>query len=165
MVDELPVPDRLEDSVRKAESEHVLHRLLAEVVVDAEDLSLLEELLDRLLQLACGREIAAERLLDDEACPALRRTPLADGSDNRLEGPGRRGEVVDTVASRPALFVQFGERLGEPVLALVVGEVHRDVAHAARQQLPDIVAEVVARMSLHRHFHPVAELVVGLLGA
>ena len=44
VVDELAVPDRLEDPVREAEREHVLDRLLAEVVVDPEDLVLLEVL-------------------------------------------------------------------------------------------------------------------------
>ncbi len=144
VVDELPVPDRLEDPVRKAEGEHVLHGLLPEVVVDTEDLSLLEELFDRLLQHACGREIVAKRLLDDEPHPPLRRPPFADGSDNRLEGGRRRREVEDAVALRPALFVELGQRLGEHVLALLVGKVHRDVAHATCQQLPDVVAEFVA---------------------
>ena len=78
MVDELPVPDRLEDPVREAERHHVLHGLLAEVVVDAEDLALVEVLLDHLLQLARGREIVAERLLDDQPHPTLRRAALAD---------------------------------------------------------------------------------------
>ena len=39
VVDELAVPDRLEDAVREPQREHVLDGLLAEVVVDAEDLA------------------------------------------------------------------------------------------------------------------------------
>ena len=39
VVDELAVPDRLEDAVREPQRQHVLDRLLAEVVVDAEDLA------------------------------------------------------------------------------------------------------------------------------
>ena len=72
VVDELPVPDRLEDAVREPERQHVLHRLLAEVVVDAEDLALVEVLRDQLVQLACGGEVVAERLLDDQPRPASR---------------------------------------------------------------------------------------------
>ena len=73
---------------------------------------------------------------------AARRLPTAlhDG----LEDARRRREVVDAVPLRLALLVELRERLGEPVLALLVGEVHRDVAHAAREQLPDVVAELVA---------------------
>ena len=44
VVDELAVPDRLEDAVREPKRQDVLHRLLAEVVVDAEDLALVEVL-------------------------------------------------------------------------------------------------------------------------
>ena len=42
VVDVLAVPERLEDAVGEAEDEEVLDRLLAEVVIDAEDLALVE---------------------------------------------------------------------------------------------------------------------------
>ena len=42
VVDVVAVPQRLEHAVGEAERHHVLHRLLAQVVVDAEDLGLLE---------------------------------------------------------------------------------------------------------------------------
>ena len=44
VVDVAAVPDRLEDAVGEAEHHDVLHRLLAEVVVDAVDLLLAEDL-------------------------------------------------------------------------------------------------------------------------
>ena len=47
VVDELAVPDRLEDAVREPQRQHVLDRLLAEVVVDPEHLALVEVLLIR----------------------------------------------------------------------------------------------------------------------
>ena len=40
MVDELPVPDGLEDTVGEAQRHQVLDRVFAQVVVDAEDLVL-----------------------------------------------------------------------------------------------------------------------------
>ena len=40
MIDELAVPDRLEDAVCEAKDSEVLDCFLAEVVVDAEDLAL-----------------------------------------------------------------------------------------------------------------------------
>ena len=42
VVDVVAVPQRLEHAVREAEREHVLDRLLAQVVVDAEHLALVE---------------------------------------------------------------------------------------------------------------------------
>ena len=44
VVDVVPVPDGLEEAVGEAEGEDVLGRLLAEEVVDAEDLLLVEDL-------------------------------------------------------------------------------------------------------------------------
>src|ERR1700759_5734758 len=61
------VPQRLEDAVAEAQHHQVLRRLLAEVVVDAEELLLLEVLVQLLAQLARAREVLAERLLDHEA--------------------------------------------------------------------------------------------------
>jgi hypothetical protein len=40
VVDEVPAPDRLEEPVGEAEGEDVLRRLLAQEVIDAEDLTL-----------------------------------------------------------------------------------------------------------------------------
>ncbi len=73
VVDELAVPDRLEDAVREAQRQHVLDRLLAEVVVDPEDLVLAEPAVEQVVQLARGGEVVAERLLDDQPHPALLR--------------------------------------------------------------------------------------------
>ncbi len=42
VIDELPVQERLEDRVAEAEGQQVLHGLLAQVVVDAVDLMLVE---------------------------------------------------------------------------------------------------------------------------
>ena len=52
VVDVAVVPDRLEDRVGEPEHEDVLHRLLAQVMVDAEDLALAERAVDGLGQLA-----------------------------------------------------------------------------------------------------------------
>src|SRR5207237_365669 len=64
------VPDRLEERVREAEEEEVLHRLLPEVVVDAEDGALVEDPVQRRVQRPRRGEVAAEGLLEDYACLA-----------------------------------------------------------------------------------------------
>jgi hypothetical protein len=51
VIDVLAIPHGLEDPIRESEYEDVLHRLLAEVVVDAEDLVFPEDALDDLVQL------------------------------------------------------------------------------------------------------------------
>ena len=42
VIDEIAVPERLEDAVAKAEHQQVLHRLFAEIMIDAIDLRFVE---------------------------------------------------------------------------------------------------------------------------
>src|SRR5690606_40607755 len=54
------VPDRLEEAVREAEVDQVLHRLLAEEMIDAEDARLVEHLREmRSEEGRVGRELSA----------------------------------------------------------------------------------------------------------
>ena len=50
VVDVVAVPHILEDAVRETEYQDVLHRLLAEVVIDAEDLVFVEHLVHLIVQ-------------------------------------------------------------------------------------------------------------------
>ena len=69
MIDPVAVPDRLEQPVGEAERHDALHRVLAEKVVDAEDLVLVQPALDAGVQFARGVQAMAERLLDHHAAP------------------------------------------------------------------------------------------------
>src|SRR5262249_42902290 len=141
VVDELTVPDRLEDSVCKPQRQHVLHGLLAEGVIDAEELALVEVLLVHGVQLARRREVVAERLLDDQAPPPtppwkkpidgqprLVAATLPDSPYDHLEDRRRDREVIDTVAFGPALLVELLQRLREAIQAGRIREVGRHVA-------------------------------------
>ena len=63
VVDEVAVPDRLEQPVGEAEREDVLRRLLAQEVVDPEDLRLVEGLVHEVVELDRAVQVGAERLL------------------------------------------------------------------------------------------------------
>ena len=89
VVDVLAAPERLEERVGEAEDEQVLHRLLAEVVVDAEDLRLVEGRGDRVVERARAREVVPERLLEDDARPRAAR--VARGRGRRDEPAPRAG--------------------------------------------------------------------------
>ena len=88
LVDVRGAQHRLDEPVREPEHQDVLHRLLAEEVVDAEDLVLAPVAVQLLVERERGLEIDAERLLDDEPAPAVGLVGEA-GLGDRL---GRVGE-------------------------------------------------------------------------
>ena len=81
VVDVFLVEQRLEDAVGEPQHQDVLDRLLAEVVVDAVDLPLVEDLRDRVVDGARAVQIAADRLLDDQ--PRERLVAVPAGATNR----------------------------------------------------------------------------------
>ena len=72
VIDVTSVPDRLEDSVGKAESQNVLNGFFAQVVIDAVDLLFIGHPQQLLVQKPGGLEIMTERFFDDDAPPVLR---------------------------------------------------------------------------------------------
>ncbi len=81
-------------------------------MVDAVDLPLLEDALERLVQRPGGLEIVAERLLDDDPGPAvlrLREPLLPEEADDLRVGFGRRREVEDPVVLSSALRLNLLE--------------------------------------------------------
>src|SRR5437764_11544713 len=66
MVDMPAIPDRLEQSVGKAQRHHVLHCFLAEEMVDSIDLMLAKRPEDFGVERFCRIEVMPERLLDDD---------------------------------------------------------------------------------------------------
>src|SRR5258705_4939305 len=89
---EFAIPERLEECIRKAEEDHVVHRPLAEVVIDAKYMPLVERGEQDLVQLARGFEIVSEWLFDDYP-----RTPRAARPrkllDHVPQQRGRNGKV------------------------------------------------------------------------
>ncbi len=65
--DVLAVPDGLEEPVGESEREDVECGFLAEEVVDAEDLALVERRVEEVVERDRAREVGAERLLHDDA--------------------------------------------------------------------------------------------------
>ena len=112
VIDVAAVPDRLEHAVGEAEHQQVLDGFLAEVVIDAEDLRLVEVRVQQLVQRARAGEIGAERLFDDDPAPAFRRRRRrqprgAELLDDRGVD-GRRNREVEEHAVRAAHLRQLG---------------------------------------------------------
>ena len=119
VVDEGPVPDRLEHRVGEAERQDVLDGLLAEVVVDAEDLVRGEDLFDDRVEVLGRLQVVAERLLDDRAPPGAARLVgqpvLLQLLDDHRERGRRHGEVEGEVAARALCLVQFLDGVAQPL--------------------------------------------------
>ncbi len=130
VVDVAAVPDRLEHPVREAEREDVLDGLLAEVVIDAEDLRLVEDLVDRRVQLHRAREVATERLLEHDLRVPVEVLLGEAGNDVRIGSRRRRG-VEEAPAAGPVVAVGLLEMGDDVVHRAVVGELARDVARGA----------------------------------
>ncbi len=107
------VPDRLEEAVGEAEGEDVLGRLLAEEVVDAEDLLLLEDLVQLGVERLGAREVGAEGLLHDDpaALDELGLLQLVHDGERRL---GRHGQVVQPPRVGPEDRLGLVDGIAEP---------------------------------------------------
>ena len=84
MINIVVIPDGFEARIGKAEDQHVLDRLFAQVVIDAVEL-LFTDLLEQLaIQRPRGRGIMPKRLFDNDSTPATlaleqrRRAELGD---------------------------------------------------------------------------------------
>ncbi len=142
VVDVAAVPDRLEDAVAEPEDQQVPDGLLAQVVVDAVDLPLPEDLADLAVEADRRVEVAAERLLDDDPppaalvalviqadaardCPRSRRRPTA----------ARRGRRPGCRACRAPRSMRV-EPLGQRLVGRRVGEVAAGGRRCAPQARP-----------------------------
>ncbi|BAS17985.1 hypothetical protein AHiyo8_62880 [Arthrobacter sp. Hiyo8] len=164
MVNIVGVPQRLEQLVGEAQGQDVLDRLLAKVVVDAEDRVRREDGLHDVVELARGLQVVAEGLLDDHAAPlpvaGLRQPVLGELLADLLEGLGRDGQVETVIAAGAAGFVQFVQRGAEALERLVVVEFSLDEADALGELVPDGVVERGAGVRLDVLLDLVREVLV-----
>ena len=105
MVDEVSVPDRLENAVGEAERQDVLDGLFAQVMIDAEHLRLAEHGTDGVVEVPRRLQIHTERLLDDQTHEGVLRAPLmqprlAELRRDVLEQLGGCREIEQAVALR-----------------------------------------------------------------
>ena len=102
--DVLAVPDRLEDGVGEAQVGDVHHRLLAEEVVDPQDLVFVEHLAQRRLELFGRCEVVAERLLEDHP-RAVGQPGVAELVDDGAEQRRWNLQVEERAPWRPPSLV------------------------------------------------------------
>jgi hypothetical protein len=131
VVDAEVVPQRLEDGVAEAQGDQVLDRLLAEIVVDAEDLRFGEGVRHRIVDLTEGFEVAPDRLLQHHPIVGLGQAGGAHGRDDA--GVKRRRDGEEAGAGAVADLVL--ERLE----ALGAGGVDGQIVEARVEPIPGVV--------------------------
>ena len=98
--DVVSVPDRLEEAVGEAEGEDVLGGLLAQEVVDPEDLVLIEDLVQPGIERHRGHIVGAEGLLHDDP-RAVDEVGVGDRLHRGERGLGRNREVCTRTSLSP----------------------------------------------------------------
>ena len=124
VLDVVAIPERLQQRVGEPEIQQVLHRLFPEIVIDTEDAILRDSFVQRAIERLRRREVAAKRLLDDDA-----RTPEASGlgevRDHDREHARRNGEVERRVLAVAQRLLQLLERGGIVVVAVNISDARR----------------------------------------
>src|SRR5262249_37703659 len=92
-LDVVAVPERLQERIRKAEVDNVVHRPLAEVMVDAKNRRLGESREQDAVQFPRRCQIRAERLFDYYST-VLRTARFPERLDHRFEEHRRNGQIV-----------------------------------------------------------------------
>ena len=127
------VPDRLERRVREPQVEDLRQAHLAEEVVDPVQLGLVDVRMDLLVELARGREVVPERLLDDDA-RVLGQPGAGEARDDGAEQERRDLEVEDRLPDG-------ADRGGEPLERVGIAEIALDVAQSRREALEGRVVD------------------------
>jgi len=120
VIDVVAIPQWLPDRVGKPEGEDVLDRFLAQVVIDAVDLALVEHLVDLPVQVLRAWQIVPEGLFDDDARkPAATIQPcVTELFDHDRVKLRRHGEIIEPVAPGAVLAVKIVQQFREPDVGL-----------------------------------------------
>src|SRR2546427_794398 len=112
-----PVPDRFEDRVGEPKYQHVLHGLLAEVVVDPVHRLLTNGPVNEDVQAARRCFVPAERFFNDDAGPRLaaaiaNQLASPQVGQNRFVRGGGRGQVEEAISAGPEAGLHLGQGPG-----------------------------------------------------
>ena len=140
-VDVAAVPERFLHRVGEAEGEDVLHRLLAQIVIDTVDLRLGEAFGQKDVQIVGGVVVVPERLLADEpgvlAIVGEADVPQVLGDHPHDGGRGR--QIEDPVGGGAPSFVEIGELLRQGLVGCRVAEVGLIVGDVGGEAPPGLV--------------------------
>jgi hypothetical protein len=143
MIDVATVPNRLEDAVGKAESQKVLNRFFAKVVVHAVGLRFLQNLADGTVERDGGREVVPEGLFNDHAPPRVGIFPGEIGRTQMLDNDREKlrtdGQVEKAIPRCTFILLHLVEGRFQLSVEAGVAEIARDVLHAVDDPSPNLL--------------------------
>ena len=142
--DVVAVPERLEEAVGEAEEGEVLDRLLAQVVVDAEDRVLGEDLVQLAVERLGRGQVVPERLLDHDAGALGSAAGVTQRLGHGAEQRRRDREVVQGAARAAELLAEARERVRVGVVAVHVAHELLQLREGAAVN-PAVLLEAVLR--------------------
>ena len=146
VVDVVTVPDRFEAGIREAHHQQVLHRFLAEEMIDTVGLVFVKDFQNSLVEFTRRALVGAEGFLDHQAPPAaiaLGQPGRVEPADDPAEKRRRRGQMKQDVVGDAVAFLQrlqlvaqqgvvaFGRRI----------EISRHVVEVGREAFPVLGVE------------------------
>ena len=161
----VPVPQRLEDAVRETCYQHILNRLLTQIMIDTVNLLLVEIPEQFAVKLHRARVIVSERFFDDKALPSSRLAGQPRVMQRLCHGgihKRRYGKVIKIIG---IAYNRLRERLEACFQPLVIGRivrVHRMIVQARSKTFYRFVVDERSRSKLfHSAGHFVTKLAVG----
>ena len=132
------IPDRLEERIGKTKGQNVLHRFLAEIVINPKDLRFVEAGGEDGIQGARGFQVVADRLLDHDPrpFPIPRQPGLAEIFWNFAEHARRRGHVEDAMGLGAPLLFQLRALFAQSRVSWQLLEIARLVMDVLRELIP-----------------------------
>ena len=121
--DVLAPPQGLEQGIAKAHGKQVLHRRLAQVMVDAKDLLLFKDLAHRFVDGAVGSQVVAQWFFQHDAGLGRVQSVVGELLTHRGEQAGRGGQVHHHMVS-----FALGQARFQGGIGLGLGQIHADIA-------------------------------------
>ena len=150
--------------IGEAEEHQVLHRLLAQVMIDAEDRRFGEEL--RSVALSSWAEARSRPKGFSTTTRALSRSPPRQPFGDGREQAGRDGEIMQRTCGASRALAKCGERGRIAVIAVDIAQERARVVEAAGSSAAVFFQTVLARALSWSRFQPaLATPMTGMLSA
>jgi hypothetical protein len=142
VLDGLTIPQLLEDGVGETEHHNVLHRFLAEIMIDAQHLPLTRVLHQLSIEFAGGLQIVPERFLHHHALPKwvalfppLQQLRIMQMIHHTTKETRRDGEIKNQIVGEPFIF-EIRQPFTKACVGLGVGEITAMVKEIFREGFP-----------------------------